>query len=145
MHPMSLFESGDSTGEASLSAMLEGQVNEGFVRNVELDELARLLIRGGWPENIGMADEDIGIIPESYIEAIVTKDMHERQVRKRSPQKMRMLIRSLARHESGIAGDKTIVRDIEEYENGNDARYDREPAKNYAAYMLKQIMYEINQ
>lgn len=135
MHPMSLFESGDSTGEASLSAMLEGQVNEGFVRNVELDELARLLIRGGWPENIGMADEDIGIIPESYIEAIVTKDMHERQVRKRSPQKMRMLIRSLARHESGIAGDKTIVRDIEEYENGNELIESRATVADYSGVL----------
>lgn len=100
MHPMSLCESGDSTGEASLSGMLAGQVREGFVRKVELDRLARLIIRGGWPVNLDMDDADIGIIPESYIEAIATKDMHERQTKKRSPQKMRMLLRSLARHES---------------------------------------------
>ena len=97
---MSLCESGDSTGEASLSGMLAGQVREGFVRKVELDRLARLIIRGGWPVNLDMDDADIGIIPESYIEAIATKDMHERQTKKRSPQKMRMLLRSLARHES---------------------------------------------
>ena len=96
MYPMSLYESGDSTGEASLMEMLQGQVKEGFVRTVELDELARLIIRGGWPENIDMAEENIGVIPESYIEAIVTKDMHERQTQKRSPEKMRMLLRSLS-------------------------------------------------
>jgi len=117
MHPMSLFESGNSSGEASLLDMLSGNIHEGFVRNVELDELAKLIIRGGWPENIEMRDEDIGVIPESYIESVVNKDMHERQTKKRSSIKMRMLLRSLSRNESSIAGDKTLVKDIEEFEN----------------------------
>lgn len=131
MHPMSLMESGDSTGEASLQGMLQGTVQEGYVRKVELDELAKLIIRGGWPENIDMSEEDIGVIPESYIEAIVNKDMHERQTRKRSPQKMRMVLRSLARHESSVAGDKTLVRDIEEYETGEELIASRETVADY--------------
>lgn len=135
MHPMSLFESGDSTGEASLSGMLSGQVKEGYIRKVELDELARLIIRGGWPENIDMPAEAIGIIPESYIEAVVTKDMHERQTKKRSPQKMRMLIRSLSRHESSVAGDKTLIKDIEEYENGDELIQSRETIADYTSVL----------
>ena len=131
MYPMSLYESGDSSGEASISGMLNGEVHEGNVRKVELDELARLIIRGGWPENLDMASEDIGIIPESYIEAVVTKDMHERQTKKRSPQKMRMLIRALSRHEASIAGDKTLVKDIEEYENGDELIQSRETVSDY--------------
>lgn len=131
MHPMSLFESGNSTGEASLSGMLSGQVTEGYVRKVELDELARLIIRGGWPENIDMPAEDIGIIPESYIEAVVTTDIHERERQKRNPQKMRMLIRSLSRHESTVAGDKTMIRDIEEYETGEELIKSRETVADY--------------
>lgn len=135
MHPMSLYESGDSSGEASLTGMRQGQIQEGFVRKVELDDLARLIIRGGWPENIDMAEEDIGVIPESYIEAIVTKDMHERQIRKRSPEKMRMLLRALARHESSVAGDKTLVRDIEEYENGNELIESRDTVADYTSVL----------
>ncbi len=131
MHPMSLYESGDSTGEAALTGMLQNQVQEGFVRKVELDELAKLIIRGGWPENIDMAEEDIGVIPESYIEAIVTQDMHERQSRKRSPEKMRMLLRSLARHESSVAGDKTLIKDIEDYESGDELISSRETVADY--------------
>jgi len=131
MHPMSLFESGDSSGEASISDMLNGRVNEGFVRKVELDELAKLIIRGGWPENIGMKDEDIGVIPESYIESIVNKDMHERQTKKRSSIKMRMLLRSLARNESSIAGDKTLVKDIEEFENEKEMIESRATVADY--------------
>ncbi len=135
MHPMSLFESGDSTGEASISGMLQGQIQEGFVRKVELDEIAGLIIRGGWPENIGMNEEDIGVIPESYIEAVVTKDMHERQTKKRSPEKMRMLLRALARHESSAAGDKTLVKDIEEYENGDELIASRDTIADYTAVL----------
>lgn len=135
MHPMSLYESGDSTGEASIKGMLNGQIRDGYVRKVELEEIARLIIRGGWPENIDMPAEDIGVIPESYLEAVVTKDMHERQTRKRSPEKMRMLIRSLSRHESTVAGDKTLVRDIEEYENGEELIESRATVADYAGVL----------
>ena len=135
MYPMSLYESGDSTGEASIKGMLNGQIQDGYVRKVELEEIARLIIRGGWPENIDMSAEDAGVIPESYLEAVVTKDMHERQTRKRSPEKMRMLIRSLSRHESTVAGDKTLVRDIEEYENGEERIESRATVADYAGVL----------
>ena len=59
----------------------------------------------------------------------------------------------MSKREGGVWGLKflpeqyhSLIRSaLQEYENGSEARYDREPAKNYAAYMLKQIMYEINQ
>lgn len=135
MHPMSLFESGDSSGGASLSGMLVGEINEGYVRKVELDEIARLIIRGGWPENIDMTEDDIGIIPESYIDAVVTMDMHERQTKKRSPQKMRMLLHALARHESTVAGDKTLLRDIEDYENSEELIESRATIADYTSVL----------
>ncbi len=135
MYPMSLFESGDSSGEASLADMLEGRITEGHVRKVELDELARLIVRGGWPENIGTADEDIGVLPESYIESVITKDMHERQETKRSPQKMRMLIRSLSRNESTVANDSTLVRDMEEYESSDELIQSRKTVADYAGVL----------
>ena len=131
MHPMSLYESGDSTGEVSVTDMLAGTISEGYVRKVELDELAGLIIRGGWPANLGVSEEDIGIIPESYIEAIVTKDIHEGRTRKRNPEKMRMLLRSLSRNESTVAGNKTLVKDIEEYEDGNEVIESRATIADY--------------
>ncbi|MBQ8094031.1 MAG: hypothetical protein IJ801_09500 [Lachnospiraceae bacterium] len=47
MHPMSLFESGDSSGKVSPSEMLVGEIDEGYVRKVGLDEIVRLIIHGG--------------------------------------------------------------------------------------------------
>ncbi len=135
MYPMSLYESGDSNGAVSLSGMISGEFQEGFVRKIRLDEIARLIIRGGWPENLELGDDDIGVIPESYIEAVVTKDMHEWHDRKRNPQKMRQLIRSLSRNESSIAGDKTIVRDIEDYETGDELLESRLTVTDYLSVL----------
>ena len=131
MQTMSLFESGDSTGEASLTSLLKGEIKEGYLRKVELDEIARLIVRGGWPENLDMPEADIGIIPEKYIEAIIAKDMHERQSKKRNPQKMLILIRAIARNESTVAGDKTLVRDIEDYETGDELIESRATIADY--------------
>ena len=61
MYPMSLYESGDSTGDVSIRQMLEKKVKCGYVRKVELDELAKLIIRGGWPENIDRDDNDLDL------------------------------------------------------------------------------------
>ena len=120
MNPMSLYESGDSTGDVSIEEMFSGNVNCKYIRKVELDELAKLIIRGGWPENIDKEGDDIEVIPRSYIESVITRDINERKDKKRDSNKMRMLIRSLSRNETTIAGNDTIVKDIEEFENTDD-------------------------
>ena len=57
--------------------------------------------------------ENIDIIPKNYIDSILNWDINERKDKKREPYKIRMLIRALARNESGITGYDTIVKDIE--------------------------------
>lgn len=133
MHPMSLYESGDSTGDVSISDMLLGNVKRKYIRKVELDELAKLIIRGGWPANIEIADIDI--IPKSYVESIVTNDIHERKDKKRDTNKMRMLLRSLARNESSVAGNDTLVKDIEEYENSDELIGSRQTVSDYISVL----------
>ena len=59
MFPMSLYESGDSTGRVSISDMISGNVKLGYERKVELDEIASLIIRGGWPENVNRSEKRI--------------------------------------------------------------------------------------
>lgn len=120
MNPMSLYESGDSTGAVSLLQMVNARVDTGYVGQADLNMLACLVVRGGWPANIGTPDEDADVISESYLEALITKDMHEGQQKKRNPSKMRMLLRSLSRNESTVVSNKTLMSDIEEYENGTE-------------------------
>lgn len=130
MYTMSLYESGDSTGDVRIMDMFNDEVNEKYIRKVELEELAKLIIRGGWPANI--ETEDYDIIPKSYIESIIMKDMHERKDKKRNSNKMRMLLHSLAKNESTIAGNDTLVKDIEEdFKNEEDVLSSRQTVADY--------------
>lgn len=135
MYPMSLYESGDSSGVVSITDMLADKEIGQSVKKFELDEIARLLIRGGWPENLDISDENLSLIPSSYIEAILTKDIHEKKNKKRDIHKMRMLLRSLARNESSIAGNDTIVKDIEEYEDGGSLLESRLTVADYVSVL----------
>lgn len=135
MHPMSLLESNNSDGAASISQMKEGVLQGKYIRKVELEELAKYIVRGGWPENLTTNESDIGVLPSSYIESVVKKDMHERKDRKRDANKMRMLIRSLARNESTVVGDATLVRDIEEYENEAQLIESRQTLSDYTSVL----------
>lgn len=131
MYPMSLYESGDSSGKASLLEMLEGRQENCLVDEVELKYLADLIVRGGWPANLNTTSEDFGVIPKYYIEAILNEDINSEEDKKRDKNKMRMLLRSLARNETSIVGDKTLLRDIQEYENSEELLSARNTVADY--------------
>ena len=135
MYPMSLYESGDSTGDVSITDMLNNNVYEKYLRKVELYELAKLVIRGGFPENVNIDDNDIGIIPQSYLESIIKKDIHERKDKKRDSIKMRMLIRSLSRNESSTASIDTIIKDISDDTESEDKIENRITVNDYLSVL----------
>lgn len=95
--------------------MLNGTLTNQLNDKVTLDKLANLIIRGGWPSNIKTTEDKINIIPKSYIEAILDKDINDDK--KRDKNKMRMLLKSLARNETTIANKNTLLKDIEEIAN----------------------------
>lgn len=115
MHTMSLYESGDSTGKVSIQDMLNGTLKNELNDKITLQELANLIIRGGWPSNIKTPEDKIGILPKSYIDAILDSDINDDK--KRDKNKMTMLLKSLARNESSIANKNTLLKDIGEYAN----------------------------
>lgn len=115
MYTMSLYESKNSTGEASLQDMLENKQKNKNVKIPTLQELANLIVRGGWPSNIKISPDKVDFIPKSYIESILDKDMNDDK--KRDKNKMRMLMKSLARNESTVVSNQTLIKDIEEYES----------------------------
>ena len=144
MYTMSLFESGDSTGKASLMDMYEGTLESMNNGEVELVDIARFIVRGGWPANLDIDDDKINIIPKSYIDSILNIDMHEESDKRRDKNKMLMLLRSLSRNETAIVGNKTIIKDIEEYENSNDLLSSRETIASYLD-VLNRLHLTLNQ
>lgn len=131
MYTMSLYESGDSSGKASLTKMLNNEQETVNTGSVEILQLAKLLIRGGWPANINVDDNKIGLIPKSYIDSILNIDINEDTEKRRDKNKMRMLLKSLARNEASIVGNKTIIKDIEEYENSTELLSSRDTVSDY--------------
>ena len=115
MYTMSLYESGDSTGDASLTAMLEDKQKNINVKIPSLKELANLIVRGGWPSNIKVDADKVGLIPKSYIESILDKDMNDDK--RRDKNKMRMLLKSLSRNESTVVSNEKLIKDIDSIES----------------------------
>lgn len=118
MHTMSLYESGDSTGKVSIQDMFNGKLENQLNEKVTLEKLASLIIRGGWPSNIKVPQDKIGIIPKGYIDAIIEKDINDDK--KRDKNKMMMLLRSLARNETTVVNNNTLIKDIGENATGNE-------------------------
>ena len=55
MRPMSLYESGDSSGEVSLKKLCDGELTPVATGEVDLQKLIDLIVRGGWPGSLGLA------------------------------------------------------------------------------------------
>ena len=112
MRPMSLFESGDSSGKISLQALCKGEFENELTGEVDLSELIYLTIRGGWPGNIGSAVNHASILAESYIQAVLDEDIERVETANRDRTKMTKLLRSLARNESTVVSNRTLQKDI---------------------------------
>ncbi len=112
MRPMSLYESGDSSGKVSLKKLCSGHLTPTMTGNVDLKKLIDLIIRGGWPGNLTLSTQQAALLPAEYLNAVIDDDVYRIDGIKRDTSKMRLLLRSLARNESTTATNKTLMRDI---------------------------------
>lgn len=112
MRPMSLWESGDSRGKVSLEQLCQGKLTPAMTGEVDLKKLIELIIRGGWPGSLGLTLEQAALLPAQYLDAVIDDDVYRMDGVKRDTQKMRLLLRSLARNESTAATNKTLMKDI---------------------------------
>ena len=136
MRPMSLYESGESSGEVSLSALFGDP--DAVVRGsgaLSLKEIAFLICRGGWPMALDVP-EDIALqqAPD-YYDAVVNEDISRVDGVKKDPGYTRRLMRSYARNQGGQVSMGTIVGDLNENEEPDPC------SKTAAAYVkaLKKI------
>ena len=137
MYTMSLYESGDSTGEVSLADLFKGNIKNKLVKKVELQTLADLIVRGGWPESINLGVTAARRITRSYIEAILDKDINEIDGVKRDRNKMEMLLRSLARNESTISTNSVLVKDIGDNATEEELNVSRNTVTDYLDILNK--------
>ena len=113
MRPMSLVESGESTGDVSLTALFDGESGLSGKSELSVPDYARLICRGGWPESV-LAKSERAALQRSvnYIEAVVNEDIHRVDGVEKNPELVRLLLRSLARNITTLTPTQTILSDV---------------------------------
>ena len=119
LRTMSLYESGDSTGDISLEELCNNKFKGKLTGEVDLRNLARLIIRGGWPANLVYSAKDASDAIEEYINLIIDDDLYRLDGVNRDKHKVKLLLKSLARNESTTVSNMTLKKDINEKDNAD--------------------------
>lgn len=132
MRPMSLWESGDSSGKVSLLDLFDGgkEFVTDYNDNFNINDVAFLICRGGWPISV-LAEKDVAIdVTKNYYNGLFSfEDSDNERFRNKKPEVLRMILRSYARHISTEAAVSTIIDDVKQ---NNERSMD---AKTFAEYM----------
>ena len=112
MRPMSLYESGDSTGEVSIKDLFEGNMDIDGDSGLSIDRLAFLVCRGGWPQAVDMRDEIALDQAADYYDAVVHSDINRADNVQKNPERVRRLMRSYARNQGGQVPSTVLAQDI---------------------------------
>ena len=108
MSPMSLFESGESTGQVSLEGLFAGEFTP-CVAERDTVGLVEAACRGGWPEAVDMEVDAAQLIAREYVTAALGVSI---PVLGLDPDIARRLASSLARNLGQAATYKTIINDM---------------------------------
>lgn len=117
MRPMSLYESGESNGKVSLEDLFKNKDNISAQNKLNLEDIAFLCCRGGWPRSIFMEKEIALEQAFDYYDAVVESDISRVDDTNRNPERVKKLMRAYARNIGTPASNETIKNDMKE----NDA------------------------
>lgn len=139
MRPMSLWESGESTGEISLSALFDGAGEVSGRSSIGVNEIAHLVCRGGWPQAVlAKTPRAAYMKSSSYVDEVVHEDVHRVDGVEHNPDRVRNLLKSLARNISTMATNKTILQDLK----ANDSSISEKTLSSYLNALRKIFLVE---
>ncbi len=119
MRPMSLFESGESTGEISLGNLFD-EPDQIFAENrIDIEQLAFLVCRGGWPQ-ASLLEGEIALDQAiDYYDAVVHYDIQRVDGVERDTERVKLLMRSYARHQGAAVNYGVICEDMKVNDNSS--------------------------
>ena len=112
MRPMSLYESGDSTGEVSLKALFDAPEQIDGASKIDMDRLAFLICRGGWPQAVDMEDEIALDQAMDYYSAVVHSDINRADGVSKNAERVKRLMQSLARNQGQQVPNTSLAVDV---------------------------------
>lgn len=139
MRPMSLWESGDSTGEVSLEDLFTSPESISGITSMDLERIAFLTCRGGWPLSVKMDDEIALDQAFDYIEAVEKRDISMADGVNRDAVRTHRILRSYARHQGAQASYGTIKADLSSNESDN---FDEDTIASYVSALKKIFVIE---
>ncbi len=123
MRPMSLFESCNSSGEVSLSALFQDpELPVRGKSELTISDQVDLVCRGGWPGIVQSPKSTTYGYLRDYFEVLVSSDIMDIDGIKRSPNKAKAVLKSYARAISTLTDFQTIARDLENVGEGIDIK-----------------------
>lgn len=112
MRPMSLWESQESSGEVSLAELFTAPEQIGAINQMDIEQVAFLTCRGGWPLAVDMEREIALDQAFDYVESVEKRDIQKVDGVDRDPVRVHRLLRSLARNQGSQASFGTIKEDL---------------------------------
>lgn len=112
MRPMSLFESEESTGEVSLRELFNGAQKVDGENSIDIEKLAFLVCRGGWPMSVGLNEKPALQQAFDYYDAVVKSDINRADGINKNPERVKRIMRSYARNQGSQAPRTVIANDI---------------------------------
>lgn len=140
MRPMSLYETGLSTGEASVGGMLKMlQAWECPVVEVGVNvpDLVYAACRGGWPQFIDLPVEEAMRQIRSYVDDTCRVDVSAVDGVRRSPERVMRLMRSLARNVANHVSIDKLAK-----ETGGQTPLNRGTVKTYTETLKRLFVVE---
>jgi len=122
MRTMSLWESGDSSGNVSVADIFRGEIPDGE-SDIDLERLAYLVCRGGWPGALSLSEKAALRVSRAYLKAVLNSDISRVDGVKRDSVLMSHIIKSLARNQGCQIPISTIHADILHTEQSTISTY----------------------
>ena len=119
MRPMSLWESGESSGSVSMGDLFDGKTLDAQRNHLDLDTIAFLICRGGWPLSTFLSGDIALDQARDYFETIYKVDIHRIDAVRRNSERARLLMRSYARNVGTATSFSKMSCDIKENDNAD--------------------------
>jgi len=140
MRPMSLYELGRSSGEVSLSELLQGKSMDGASTDISIDRIAEDIALGGWPGIQEVGRDEALRTTRGYVEEVARADMSRVDRKRRDPVRVKRLLVSLARNVATHVAATTLAADA----GGPDGPLVDDTAREYLD-VLERLMVVENQ
>ena len=111
MRPMSIYESGDSSGDVSLKDLFDGVPVDGC-SNLSFERLAFLVCRCGWPQAVDMRDEIALDQATDYLDAVIHSDINRVDNVQKNAEQVRRFMRSYARNQGSQTPNTVLAQGV---------------------------------